>query len=81
MGCSRPLQEEREDPRAFPPLVKEQSFSFVQTLLQYWCGGVLFAYSQDSHRSASHSSIPQSIIAVTQTCRVPSGGEGPHKKK
>lgn len=64
----------------FSPLVKEQSFSSVERLPQYWGKPAVCLPSRD-YKSAFHTSTLQGPYSVSRMCRVPSGDEGPHTTK
>lgn len=80
-GCRLLRQEVLEDPQAFPPLVKEQSFSFDTNFAATLGGKVLRVDSEDSYKSVSHSGIPQSVIHCYPGVQGPFGGGGAAQKE
>lgn len=65
MRCCLLLQEVLEDHGVFPPLVKEQSVSFV-CLLQHW--GRKSVCNEDSYKSTFRGSTPKSSSSWLLGC-------------
>lgn len=81
MGCRPLLQEVPEDPPGFSTSCERAEFLFCTNFAATLGGKVLRVDSEDSYKSAPHSSIPQSVIHCYPGVQGPFGGGGAAQKE